>query len=129
MHVLWRCGKSTNTSTQIMNDLIEKTGTPRSIVYVDGICLLAFPTNQQAWQYLSELYITSVKEEIPWPEEVHVAFMIEEIGNMISVPQIDKVMKGEKGIIYRGLPKDAFLEFRQRIIDNWPSIKEGLSDA
>ena len=112
-----------------MNKLIERTGTPQSLVYVGEECLLlAFPTNQQAWQYLSDLFITSVQKETLWPEEVHVAFMIEEVEGTILVPQIDKVVgEGEK-LTYKRLFGPDFVEFRQRIIDNWPTIKEGLSD-
>jgi hypothetical protein len=112
-----------------MNNLIEKTGTPRSVVFVDGVCLLAFPTNQQAWQYLNDLFKTSVEEETSWPEEVYVAFMMEEVGGMVLVPQIDKAVILDGQLKYKGLYGDAFFDFRKRIIDNWPSIKEGLSDA
>ena len=112
-----------------INNLIEETGTPRSLVYVGGECLLSFPTNQQAWQYLVELSTTADDEEESWPEDIHVAFMIEEVGGMILVPEIDKVVKEGEKLTSKRLWGQGFDAFRQRIINDWPSIKEGLSDA
>jgi len=112
-----------------MNKLIERTGTPRSLVYVGKVCLFTFPTNQQAWQYLAELFKTSVEEEKPWPDEVHVAFMLEEVGDKLLVPQIDKAVILDGQLKYKGLFGSEFEVFRQRIIDGWPVIKEGLLDA
>ncbi len=110
-----------------MNKLIERVGrTPLSLVYVGEEPLLSFPTNQQAWEYLSELLTFSNEDNQPWPEEVHVAFMIEDFGNTVSIPQIDKVTKQAGKLKYKGLFGDPFLEFCQRIKNNWPAIKEGL---
>ncbi|MCK5615976.1 hypothetical protein KAR91_79675 [Candidatus Pacearchaeota archaeon] len=111
-----------------MNKLIERVGNPRALVYIDEVCLWVYPTNQQAWQHLSELSKTADDLDQSWPEDVYVAFMIEEIGDMISVPQIDKVVKEGEKLTYKGLFGSDFDEFRQRIIDSWPTIKEGLSD-
>ena len=112
-----------------INNLIEETGIPRSLVYVGGKCLLTFPTNQQAWIYLSDLFTTSLEEETSWPEDVYVAFMIEEVGESLLIPQIDKAVILAGQLKYKGLFGSDFEEFRKRIIDNWPSIKEGLSDV
>jgi hypothetical protein len=112
-----------------MNNLIEKTGTPRSLVYVGGKAMMVFPTNQQAWQYLNELFKTSVEEETSWPEEVYVACMLEEVGKTLLVPQIDKAVILDGQLKYRGLFGTAFSEFQQRIVDDWPTIKKGLSDG
>ena len=113
-----------------MNKLIERVGrTPLSLVYVGKEPLLSFPTNQQAWEYLSALSVTADEEEQPWPEEVYVAFMIEDFGNTVSIPQIDKVVKEGEKLRYKGLFGDDFLEFCQRIKDAWPAIKEGLKNS
>jgi hypothetical protein len=112
-----------------MNNLIEKTGAPRSLVYVGGECLLTFPTNQQAWQHLLGLHTTSFEREEPWPEEVYVAFMLEEVGGTLLVPQIDKAVILDGKLKYKGLFGSDFEDFRQRIIDDWPTIKKGLKDA
>jgi len=109
-----------------MNILVKKTGIPRSLVYTGKECLMIFPTNQQAWEYLSELSIISDEKKEPWPEEVHVAFMIEEVGDAIMVPQIQKVSKQEDGLYYVGLFGPEYNAFRRRIVDDWPTIKEGL---
>ena len=112
------------------NKLIEVTGTPRSIVYVGEEALLSFPTNQQAWEYLSELFKTAGQEpKQPWPEEVYVAFMLEEVGDTILIPQIDKAVILADQLKYKGLFGSDFEDFRQRIIDDWPNIKKGLKNA
>lgn len=112
-----------------MIKLIEEIGALWSLVYVGKEPLLAFPTNQRAYDYLSALSITADEEEEPWPEGVYIVFVTEAFNKVASVPQIGKITKQKDHLRYESLLSPEYEEFRQRIVDNWPSIKEGLKTS
>jgi hypothetical protein len=102
--------------------IVEPTGTAISLVYVGEECLLKFPTDQQAWEYLSRLSRTADESGESWPEEVYIAFVLEESDNKLLIPQINKIVKKEGKLKLRGLYGSSWDEFCQRIIDDWPNI-------
>ena len=107
--------------------LIEKVpGSVLSFVYVGGSCLFVFPTNQQAWEKLSSLIVLSGDDRgFAWPEEVYLVLaLVDSVG--IRVPQIGKVDFENDRLVYRNLWGEAHTDFSNRVIADWPTIKEGL---
>jgi hypothetical protein len=106
--------------------MIKHTGFALTLVYVGNSCLLHFPTDQEAWEYLSRLLRTADEKELPWPEEVYITFVVEESDDKILIPQINKIVKQDGKLQLRGLFGPRWDKFHQRITDDWPSIREGL---
>ena len=109
-----------------MNKLIEKVpGSVLSFVYVGTRCLFVFPTNQEAWEHLSGL--SAVEDGgIAWPEEVYLVLaLVDSVG--IRVPQVGRVVFENDRLVYKNLWGEDHTNFSNRVIADWPIIKEGLS--
>lgn len=104
--------------------MVERTGRAISLVYVGKEPLLKFPTDQEAWEYLSRLSRTAFDKGLPWPEEVYIAFVLEESNGRLLIPQINKIVKKGSKLKLRGVFGPEWDEFCQRIIDDWPKMAE-----
>lgn len=108
-----------------MNQSIKKTGTPRSFVYINNNPLLYFQTNQQAWDYLCGLLETALAEDISWPENVYLAFVIEST-NSIFIPQVAKVVKEDSILRNEFLWGDKYDVFCRKVMDDWAQIRSSM---
>ena len=108
-----------------MNNLIEKVpGSVLSFVYVGGTCLFVFPTNQLAWEQLSGL-VAVEDRGIAWPEEVYLVLALVDSAG-IRVPQIGHIGSLNNRLVYRALWGEDHTDFSNRVIADWPTIKESL---
>jgi len=105
--------------------LIEKmSGNPITLVYVGSECLLAHPTNQDAWETLKSL-VAVVNGEDDWPQEVYLVLVLHNNG-VVQIPQIGRVEASaeDQSLKYVELWGEDYAIFHEKVMTDWPSIKE-----
>ena len=113
------------TTKPIANPMIQRIpGSVLSFVYVGGKCLFVFPTNQLAWEQLSGL-VAVEDRGIAWPDEVYLVLALVDSAG-IRVPQVGHVVSENNRLVYRTLWGEDHTDFSNRVIADWPTIKEGL---
>lgn len=61
---------------------------------------------------------------MPWPEEVYIAFVLEESNGRLLIPQINKIVKKGSKLKLKGVFGTCWDELCQQIIDDWPKMAE-----
>ena len=94
-----------------------------TLVYVGGTYLFVYPTNQDAWENLKGLVAVGDGEG-DWPEEVYLVLLL--IDTHIRIAQIGHITcpDGDEKLKYTELWGDDFVMFSDRVMTDWPKIKE-----
>ena len=110
-----------------MNENIKRIGgTSVSLVYVGGKPLLKFHTDQEAWEYLTGVSKDMDKRGEAWLDETYIVFVVEESGDTILIPQLQKIVKKDRKLALQNLFGDNWVKFRQQVVDDWPNVKRGF---
>lgn len=106
-----------------MNKLIDRIESIRAIVYAGKEYIFSFPTSYAAWEYLSNLVVTT-EEGKNFPKEVYIALVTDAWSGGLDVPQIGQVTfnNHDYKLEYHDLFGERYEEFRDKIKADWPTI-------
>ena len=109
--------------------------TVKALVYIGDACLLHFPTNDEAWAFLSALSLSAYEQKQVWFEEkIHVVMVMYTDDHTVAIPQIGRIIRPDKReedqyVKYVNLVDAEYHIFARQVVDDWSRIKEALNNG
>ena len=107
----------------------------KALVYIGDACLLHFPTNDEAWAFLSALSLTAYEQKQVWFEEkIHIVMVMYNDDYKVAIPQIGRIIRPndqeeDQYMKYVNLVDIEYHAFARKVINNWSRIKEALNNG